>query len=201
MSLLEKLQEEFDNIEVKFDEINLSVDKNDIVKTCKILRDKFEFDTLIDLCGVDYSAYGKTNWQTKTDNFLRGREESYNKEVETNSDLKISVVYHLLSVKNNYRIRVKTELESDLMIESVIDIWSCANWFEREAFDMFGILFENHPDLRRLLTDYGFIGHPLRKDFPTLGEVEMSYDEELGRVVYKPVSVKMVENVPRVIRN
>jgi NADH-quinone oxidoreductase subunit C len=200
MSLLEKLQEEFDNIEVKFDEINLSVDKNDIVKTCKILRDKFEFDTLIDLCGVDYSAYGKTNWQTKTDNFLRGREEVYNKEVETNSDLKISVVYHLLSVKNNYRIRVKTALESDLMIESVIDIWSCANWFEREAFDMFGILFENHPDLRRLLTDYGFIGHPLRKDFPTLGEVEMSYDEELGRVVYKPVSVKMVENVPRVIR-
>jgi NADH-quinone oxidoreductase subunit C len=200
MILLEKLQEEFDNIEVKFDEINLSVDKNDIVKTCKILRDKFEFDTLIDLCGVDYSAYGKTNWQTKTDNFLRGREEIYNKEVETNSDLKISVVYHLLSVKNNYRIRVKTELESDLMIESVIDIWSCANWFEREAFDMFGILFENHPDLRRLLTDYGFIGHPLRKDFPTLGEVEMSYDEELGRVVYKPVSVKMVENVPRVIR-
>jgi NADH-quinone oxidoreductase subunit C len=200
MSLLEKLQEEFDNIEVKFDEINLSVDKNDIVKTCKILRDKFEFDTLIDLCGVDYSAYGKTNWQTKTDNFLRGREEIYNKEVEANPDLKISVVYHLLSVKNNYRIRVKTELESDLMIESVIDIWSCANWFEREAFDMFGILFENHPDLRRLLTDYGFIGHPLRKDFPTLGEVEMSYDEELGRVVYKPVSVKMVENVPRVIR-
>jgi NADH-quinone oxidoreductase subunit C len=200
MSLLEKLQEEFDNIEVKFDEINLSVDKNDIVKTCKILRDKFEFDTLIDLCGVDYSAYGKTNWQTKTDNFLRGREEIHNKEVEANSDLKISVVYHLLSVKNNYRIRVKTELESDLMIESVIDIWSCANWFEREAFDMFGILFENHPDLRRLLTDYGFIGHPLRKDFPTLGEVEMSYDEELGRVVYKPVSVKMVENVPRVIR-
>jgi NADH-quinone oxidoreductase subunit C len=200
MILLEKLQEEFDNIEVKFDEINLSVDKNDIVKTCKILRDKFEFDTLIDLCGVDYSAYGKTNWQTKTDNFLRGREEIYNKEVETNSDLKISVVYHLLSVKNNYRIRVKTALESDLMIESVIDVWSCANWFEREAFDMFGILFENHPDLRRLLTDYGFIGHPLRKDFPTLGEVEMSYDEELGRVVYKPVSVKMVENVPRVIR-
>jgi NADH-quinone oxidoreductase subunit C len=200
MSLLEKLQEEFDNIEVKFDEINLNVDKNNIVKTCKILRDKFEFDTLIDLCGVDYSAYGKTNWQTKTDNFLRGREEIHNKEVEANPDLKISVVYHLLSVKNNYRIRVKTELESDLMIESVIDIWSCANWFEREAFDMFGILFENHPDLRRLLTDYGFIGHPLRKDFPTLGEVEMSYDEELGRVVYKPVSVKMVENVPRVIR-
>lgn len=193
--LLEKLKEEFENVTVDFDEINLIVDKNDIIKVCKALRDKFEFDTLIDICGVDYSAYGKTNWVIKTDNFARGREES-----NQNDDLKIAVVYHLLSVKNNYRLRLKTYLESDLMIESVIKIWNCADWFEREAFDMFGVLFENHPDLRRILTDYGFIGHPLRKDFPTQGEVEMRYDEKLGRVVYEPVSIEMRENVPRVIR-
>lgn len=197
MNLLEKLQEEFDTIEVSFNEINITVDKNNIITTCKMLRDTFEFDTLIDLCGVDYSAYGQANWEVKTDNFIRGREVQ---ETQESQNLTLGVVYHLLSVKNNQRVRVKTTLENDLMIKSVIDIWNCADWFEREAFDMFGILFENHPDLRRILTDYGFIGHPLRKDFPTCGEVEMRYDEELGRVVYEPVSIKMVENVPRVVR-
>lgn len=196
--LLKNLQEEFDNIKVEFDEINLNVDKNSIVKTCKILRDKFYFDTLIDICGVDYSAYGESNWTTKTNNFIRSREQQ---NIQNNTR-QFAVVYHLLSVTKNQRIRVVVDLTiDDLIIESVIDVWSCANWYERETFDMFGILFENHPDLRRILTDYGFVGHPLRKDFPTHGEVEMRYDEKLGRVVYEPVSIDMVENVPRVIRD
>jgi NADH-quinone oxidoreductase subunit C len=199
MSVLEQLQETFDNVTTDFDEITLTVEKQAIFQTCKILRDTFGFDTLIDICGVDYSAYGTSNWNAKTDNFIRSREPQA-KENTANDNLKIGVVYHLLSVKNNQRIRVKTLLDNTLMIDSVIEIWNCANWFEREAFDMFGILFENHPDLRRILTDYGFIGHPLRKDFPTCGEVEMRYDEELGRVVYEPVSIEMKENVPKVIR-
>jgi NADH-quinone oxidoreductase subunit C len=111
------------------------------------------------------------------------------------------VVYHLLSVVKNQRLRVKVFVnEADMKIQSVTKIWSSANWYEREAFDLFGILFKNHPDLRRILTDYGFRGHPLRKDFPMIGEVEMRYDEKLGRVVYEPVSIEENISVPRVIR-
>ena len=114
---------------------------------------------------------------------------------------RFDVVYHLLSVSNNNRLRVKALLPDDsLMIKSVTGIWNSSDWYEREAFDLFGILFENHTDLRRILTDYGFVGHPLRKDFPMIGEVEMRYDEELGRVVYEPVSIEPNVSVPRVIR-
>ena len=116
-------------------------------------------------------------------------------------DQRFGVIYHLLSVSSNQRLRVKALLSTDnLVIQSVTKIWNCADWFEREAFDLFGILFENHNDLRRILTDYGFVGHPLRKDFPMIGEVEMRYDDRLGRVVYEPVSIEPNINVPRVIR-
>jgi NADH-quinone oxidoreductase subunit C len=127
-------------------------------------------------------------------------DENGNEELEM--ERRFAVVYHLLSVEHNARIRVKVFPQSTQMpvVDSVIKVWNCANWFEREAFDLFGILFNGHPDLRRILTDYGFVGHPLRKDFPLTGHVEMRYDAEKGRVVYEPVSIENRVNVPRVIR-
>jgi NADH-quinone oxidoreductase subunit C len=146
------------------------------------LRDRPElrFDMLIDVCGVDYQAYGQGAWEGP----------------------RFAAVYHLLSLPHNRRLRVRTFAADDdfPVIPSVIDLWPCANWFEREAFDLFGIVFEGHPDLRRLLTDYGFVGHPFRKDFPVWGYVEMRYDPEQGRVIYQPVSIEPREIIPRVIR-
>ena len=146
------------------------------------LRDRPElrFDMLLDVCGVDYQAYGDGAWD----------------------GLRFAAVYHLLSLPHNWRLRVRTFAEDDdfPVVPSVIDLWPCANWFEREAFDLYGIVFEGHPDLRRLLTDYGFVGHPFRKDFPLSGYVEMRYDPEQGRVVYQPVTIEPREIIPRVIR-
>ncbi len=146
------------------------------------LRDEppLAFDMLIDLCGVDYSAYKDGSWN--------GR--------------RFAVVLHLTSVKHNHRLRVRTFCADDglPMIASLVDIWPAANWFEREAFDLYGIVFDGHPDLRRLLTDYGFIGHPFRKDFPLSGQVEMRYDPELRRVIYQPVSIDPREVTPRIVR-
>ncbi len=186
------------NVIFAYNEITLIIDKEQIVVALTALKNKYEFDTLIDLCGVDYAAYGCDNWQTDVDNFTRAKNVNYSKTIKN----RFAVVYHLLSTTKNYRLRVKTYLseKNHLMIDSIIDIYNCANWFEREAFDLFGILFTNHPDLRRILTDYGFIGHPLRKDFPTSGEVEMRYDKKLKRVVYEPVTISAHENVPKVIR-
>ena len=184
----------------EFAEITLTVDAKDIIKTCLKLRDTFSFDTLIDLCGVDYLTYGQADWNAdaSSSGFSRARETQGN---EDRHERRFAVVYHLLSVSKNYRLRVKSYIdEAQPIIKSVTDIWTSANWYEREAFDLFGILFENHTDLRRILTDYGFVGHPLRKDFPMIGEVEMRYDEDLGRVVYEPVSIEPNVNVPRVIR-
>jgi len=140
----------------------------------------FQFELLIDLCGVDYSTFGDGSYDGP----------------------RFAVVYHLLSLGRNERLRVRVFCEDDEMprIASVIDIWPGANWFEREAFDLFGIVFEGHPDLRRILTDYGFIGHPFRKDFPLSGTVEMRYDPEQRRVIYQPVTIEPRNNVPRVIR-
>lgn len=165
-------------------ELTVDVEAGAILDICQALRDgeQFSFDTLIDICGVDYSAYRKE---------ARG---TWNKA-------RFGVVYHLLSTSRNQRLRLRVLVEeSSLMLDSVISVWPAANWFEREAFDLFGILFEGHPDLRRILTDYGFIGHPFRKDFPLSGHVEMRYDEEKGRVVYEPVSIEPRVLVPRVIR-
>ena len=148
----------------------------------RLLRDRPElrFEMLVDLCGVDYSTYGD------------GAREGP----------RFAVVYHLLSLANNWRVRVRAFVPDDAfpVIATAIDIWPVANWFEREAFDLYGIVFSGHPDLRRLLTDYGFIGHPFRKDFPLSGHVEVRYDPEQGRVIYQPVSIEPREITPRVIR-
>lgn len=184
--LVERLENRFgDSIKhcrVAADEVTIEINRNELLEVCAALRDDagLHFELLIDLCGVDYSEYGEGAWQ----------------------GLRFAVVYHLLSIKNNCRLRLRVFTDDDEpRVDSVVGIWSGANWFERECFDLFGILFDGHPDLRRLLTDYGFIGHPFRKDFPLLGHVEMRYDPERRRVVYEPVETEMRMIVPRVIRD
>ena len=168
-----------------FGEITCEVKAENIVDTCKVLRDspQTHFDILIDLCAVDYSDYGKEGGDAWGGD-------------------RYAVVYHLLSTTHNTRIRLRAHLpdEQSLMIPSVIDVWGAADWFEREAFDLFGIIFIGHPDLRRLLTDYGFIGHPFRKDFPLSGQAEMRFDENQGRVIYQPVTIEPRTLVPRTMR-
>jgi len=170
------------------------------------LRDgkAFAFDELIDLCGVDYLTYGEYDWETDsaTENgFSRGVERQEAKAYAQDKP-RFAVVYHLLSTIRNHRLRVKLFVdENNLMVPSVHDLWKGANWFEREAYDLYGILFEGHPDLRRILTDYGFIGHPFRKDFPVSGHVEMRYDAKLQKVIYAPVDIVPRITVPKVIRN
>ncbi len=165
-------------------ELTLEIRREDLLSICRTLRDdpEFAFEQLTDLCGVDYEDYAL--------------ESSNGRRVGP----RFAVVYHLLSIKRNQRLRLRVFLDDEMpMVDSVIDIWSSANWYEREAFDLFGIVFEGHPDLRRILTDYGFVGHPFRKDFPLIGRVEMRYDPEKGRVVYEPVSIEPRVLVPRVI--
>ena len=188
------------SISESFEELTLVINSEDVIDVCKQLRDDFNFSILIDLCGIDYLTYGESDWNgnASSSGFSRARQAQ---QSSAHKEQRFGVIYHLLSVEDNKRLRVKALLSLDnLMIQSVTNIWNSADWFEREAFDLFGILFENHTDLRRILTDYGFVGHPLRKDFPMIGEVEMRYDEELGRVVYEPVSIEPNVNVPRVIR-
>ena len=187
------------------DEISIEVDLSNLVETLTTLRDgdAFNFDTLIDLCGVDYLGYGESEWKTQSatsSGFTRGAER-HDLHAETN-DLRFAVVYHLLSVVKNHRLRVRVRIADGdpPIVPTCIDVWASANWYEREAFDLFGILFDGHPDLRRLLTDYGFMGHPFRKDFPLIGHVEVRYDPEKGRVAYEPVSIEPRVLVPRVIR-
>ncbi len=193
--------------EICFDELTIELSPSTAVSDFQTLKDSLGFEQLIDLCGIDYLDYGLANWETMTavnSGFSRGVFDFEQDESNDALDMKrrFAVVYHLLSIQNNLRVRVKVYPESTTMpiVDSVMDVWNCANWFEREAFDLFGILFKGHPDLRRILTDYGFIGHPLRKDFPLTGHVEMRYDIEKGRVVYEPVTIENRVNVPRVIR-
>ncbi|MGE0582466.1 MAG: NADH-quinone oxidoreductase subunit C [Steroidobacteraceae bacterium] len=187
------------------DELALDVAPADLLAVCTVLRDTpgLEFDTLIDVSGVDYLDFGRDEWRTWSatrSGFSRGVDRSAPRA--TAGAGRFAVVYHLLSVARNQRVRLKVHCESadDPIVDSVVGIWAGANWFEREAFDLFGILFNGHPDLRRILTDYGFIGHPFRKDFPLSGNVEVRYDEEKKRVVYEPVSIEPRTLVPRVIR-
>jgi len=199
--LKQKLSKAFGNKNVSesLNELTLNIKSEDVLEVCQKLKDEFQFEILMDLCGIDYLTYGDSDWNgnASSSGFGRARQAQ---QSTNQKEQRFGVVYHLLSVSTNQRLRVKALLSSEnLMIQSVTKIWNCADWFEREAFDLFGILFENHNDLRRILTDYGF-GHPLRKDFPMIGEVEMRYDEELGRVVYEPVSIEPNVNVPRVIR-
>jgi NADH-quinone oxidoreductase subunit C len=185
-------------------EVTIYVAAEQIVSVCKTLRDDFGFEQLMDLCGVDYSTYGGSAWLTKAasdQGFSRAVDASKNTE-PVDDGYRYAVVYHLLSLQHNQRLRVKVRLDADSpIIDSVTAVWESAGWFEREAFDLFGILFDGHQDLRRILTDYGFIGHPFRKDFPLIGNVEMRYDADKKRVVYEPVSIKERILVPRVIRD
>jgi NADH-quinone oxidoreductase subunit C len=166
-------------------EITFEIDASRIRNVCESFRDNpsLQCEELIDLCGVDYSTYGEEGPSLPR------------------PSKRFAVVYNLLSVSHNHRIRLKAFIGEDTpVIDSVVEVWASANWFEREAFDLFGIIFEGHPDLRRILTDYGFIGHPFRKDFPLIGNVEMRYDPEKGRVVYQPVTIEARTLVPRIIR-
>jgi NADH-quinone oxidoreductase subunit C len=169
-------------------ELTLVIPATDWVKTCALLRDDdgLDFDTCIDLCGMDYSTWGAPTLPSEANPHPH----------------RFAVVAHLLSVKHNWRLRVRTYLANDEfpLVDTLVDVWPAVNWFEREAFDLFGIVFEGHPDLRRILTDYGFIGHPFRKDFPISGNVEMRYDVEQARVVYQPVTIEPREITPRVVR-
>jgi len=169
-------------VTVALGEATAVVPPDRLVATMRRLRDEsaFRFETLVDVCGVDYSTWGNAPHEGP----------------------RYAAVYHLLSLANNARLRVRSFAADDgfPVLPSVIDVWPAANWFEREAFDLYGIVFEGHPDLRRLLTDYGFVGHPFRKDFPLSGHVEMRFDPEQGRVVYQPVTIEPREITPRIIR-
>jgi NADH-quinone oxidoreductase subunit C len=186
--LAEKLKALFGEKIVRLDEPlgqpTLVVKAEDWIAAAGLLRDELAFEQLVDLCGMDYRGFGG------------------NSDEERDAGTRFAVVYHLLSVSLNARLRVRVFAEDDALpaIDSVTGVWPGANWFEREAFDLFGIVFPGHPDLRRILTDYGFIGHPFRKDFPVSGFVEMRYDPEQLRVVYQPVSIEPREIVPRVVR-
>ena len=164
-------------------EVSIDVDIANYQEVMQLLRDEQElcFEELIDLCGIDYLTYGKTPWTGK----------------------RFAVVVHLLSITHNWRLRIRCFTTDDDFpsMPSLISVWNSVNWFEREAFDLYGIVFPGHPDLRRILTDYGFIGHPFRKDFPISGHVEMRYDEQQRRVIYEPVTIEPRENTPRIVRD
>jgi NADH-quinone oxidoreductase subunit C len=192
----------------KIDEVTLEVAPERLKEVAGYLRDEpeLQFRQLIDLCGVDYLAYGDAEWVTFASTevgFSRGvHRYEPSKDQDQDSPRRFAVVYHLLSLEHNLRLRVRAYCaDPDFpVVDSLIDIWPAATWFEREAFDLYGIHFAGHPDLRRLLTDYGFIGHPFRKDFPISGNVEVRYDPDKGRVIYQPVTIESRTLVPKVIR-
>ena len=191
MTRLETLKENIEKVlgdqvtqsTVALNELTIECAAKDLIKVVKKLRDHkaLKFEQLIDLCGVDYQDYADGTWEGS----------------------RFATVYHFLSVTLNHRIRLKVfSAEDDFpVLPTLVELYPAANWFERESFDLYGIMYEGHPDLRRLLTDYGFVGHPFRKDFPMIGNVEMRYDPEQQRVVYQPVSIELRNNVPRVIRD
>jgi NADH-quinone oxidoreductase subunit C len=187
------------------DDLGYEVEPEKIKEVCLALRDApdLKFEMLMDLCGVDYLDYRRDEWKTTSatrSGFSRGVNRGGPRA--PHGGARFAVAYHLLSITHNARLRLRARCvdAEDPMIDSVVDVWPSANWFEREAFDLYGILFNGHPDLRRILTDYGFIGHPFRKDFPMIGNVEVRYDEEKKRVVYEPVSIESRTLVPKVIR-
>ena len=216
--LQEFFGERLEACKLDLDEITLEIAPANLLDVCRALRTRgeFAFTLLLDVCGVDYSEYGVDEWQTdeattrgfsrgveaETAGHLRYREEELSVETARGAR-RFAAVYHLLSISTNRRLRLRCYApDAGLpVIPSVTDIWASANWYEREAFDLFGIIFEGHPDLRRILTDYGFIGHPFRKDFPLSGNVEVRYDPEKQRVVYEPVSIEPRVLVPKVIRD
>jgi NADH-quinone oxidoreductase subunit C len=190
-------------------ELHYEVPAAELRSVARKLRDdpRLKFEVLIDVIGVDYLGYGEDEWKgasaTRT-GFSRGvRRQPLAAEAATTTERRFAVVYQLLSITHNQRLSLKVWCDAvdEPAVDSLVDVWAGANWFEREAYDLYGILFRDHPDLRRILTDYGFIGHPFRKDFPLIGNVEVRYDEQLKKVVYEPVSIEERTLVPRVIRH
>jgi NADH-quinone oxidoreductase subunit C len=197
-------------------ELTFEIAAGSLLEAARILRDhsSLKFDTLIDVTAVDYLQFRQEQWETHAASgtgFSRARlpatamapAEEPAQPPRPAAGSRFAVVYHLLSVANNQRIRLRVRCDSDEdpMVDSVVDLWASANWFEREVFDLFGIFFRGHPDLRRILTDYGFTGHPFRKDFPLIGNVEVRYDTQRKRVVYQPVSIEPRVPIPKVIRD
>lgn len=207
--------DQFDVSESASGMVTLQVPVESWLETAQTLRDdpRFAFAQLTDLCGVDYLGYGQVEWETTdatNEGFSRGVEgmgpgrfDWKNRPESVDVEQRFGVVVHLLSHSQNMRLRLKTFATDEGLpvVPSLIEVWNSANWYERETFDLFGIIFEGHPDLRRILTDYGFTGHPFRKDFPLIGNVTVRYDEEKGRVVYVPVEIEPRVLVPRVIRD
>lgn len=195
--------------------LTLEVGVENWLEVCRALKDEeqFCFEQLTDLCGVDYLSHGQSEWDTEgasSEGFSRGVENlgpgRFNWDDRPESvdiEQRFGVVAHLLSFRHNRRLRIRCHAPDDGMpiVPSLVDIWNSANWYEREAFDLFGIIFEGHPDLRRIMTDYGFIGHPFRKDFPLIGNVAVRYDTQKGRVIYEPVEIEPRVGVPRVLRS
>lgn len=217
-ALEQSLQQYFsaDQITSDYGQLILELTADSLLKGAKTLRDdpKLAFVQLIDICGVDYLHYGQAEWQTNratATGFSRGVDEqtsgrmtfATNGKPASSSEKRFAVVYQLLSYRHNHRLRLKVYADDNdaPLVPSVTEIWPSANWYEREAFDLYGIIFTGHPDLRRILTDYGFIGHPFRKDFPLIGHVEVRYDPEKQRVIYEPVSIEPRVLVPKVIRD
>ncbi|MDH5327870.1 MAG: NADH-quinone oxidoreductase subunit C [Gammaproteobacteria bacterium] len=204
--LLEKLPAII-SAEDAFDQVTIELPTVDFIQNCILLRDHpdLRFEQLTDVCGIDYLSYGDVEWETVSatgTGFSRGVNRAETVSAGASNTDRFAVVYHLISVSHNKRLRVRVRVATDApIVDSVVDIWSGANWYEREAFDLYGIMFRGHPDLRRILTDYGFIGHPFRKDFPLIGNVEMRYDTEKQRVVYEPVSIEPRTLVPKVKRD
>jgi NADH-quinone oxidoreductase subunit C len=208
--------DKIDTVTVEFDEVTIEVNTEQLLDVTTELRDdpQFNFQQLIDLCGVDYSQFGRDEWQTDDASragFSRGVSDAatmgrlqFGDELDSMAPQgrRFAVVYHFLSYTHNQRLRLRVYAADDdfPVVPTVTGIWASADWYEREAFDLFGILFNGHPDLRRILTDYGFVGHPFRKDFPLIGNVEMRYDPERERVVYEPVSIEPRVLVPKVRR-
>jgi len=209
-SLAEQMQQRFgekiSESSIAQGELTLEVPAIHLHALCLALRDEslFQFNQLIDVCGVDYLHYGISEWETEKTTltgFSRGVDKSGAEKINPWTKPRFAAVYHLLSLTHNHRVRLRVCAEGEPpQVDSVVDIWPAANWFEREAFDLFGIVFKGHPDLRRILTDYGFVGHPFRKDFPLIGQVEMRYDATLQRCIYEPVSIQPRTLVPKVIR-
>ena len=208
--LVEHLEEHFEEqdcaIQRDLAEVTLVVPREHLLKVAGKLRSgkDFGFEQLMDLCGVDYAAFGQSEWVTdgaSSTGFGRGAQRGGPRAESPDFPARFAVAYQLLALRLNLRLRLKVFVDGEPpVVDSVTGIWSSADWFEREAFDLFGILFDGHPDLRRILTDYGFVGHPFRKDFPLSGHVEMRYDPQRRRVVYEPVSIEPRVLVPRVVR-